>query len=138
MKSALIALLSGTLFGFGLAWSGMTNPGRVVAFLDVTGAWDATLLLVMASALAVTTLAFRFILRRPSPLFAVRFRLPTRTRIDVPLLAGAAAFGVGWGLGGLCPGPALAGLVSGAPLLALFVAAMIAGQWLAARFERNG
>lgn len=138
MKSALIALLSGTLFGFGLAWSGMTNPGRVAAFLDVTGAWDATLLLVMASALAVTTLAFRFILRRPSPLFAVRFRLPTRTRIDVPLLAGASAFGVGWGLGGLCPGPALAGLVSGAPLLALFVTAMIAGQWLAARFERGG
>lgn len=138
MKSTLIALLSGTLFGFGLAWSGMTNPGRVAAFLDVAGAWDATLLLVMASALAVTTLAFRFILRRPSPLFAVRFSLPTRTRIDVPLLAGAAAFGVGWGLGGLCPGPALAGLVSGAPLLVLFVAAMIAGQWLAARFERGG
>lgn len=137
MKSALIALTSGTLFGFGLAWSGMTDPGRVAAFLDITGAWDATLLLVMASALAVTTLAFRLILSRPAPLFAVRFRLPTRTGIDAPLLAGAAIFGVGWGLGGLCPGPALAGLVSGAPSLLLFVAAMIAGQWLAARFGRG-
>ncbi len=130
MKVVLTALLSGTLFGVGLAWTGMTNPGRVTAFLDVTGDWDPTLLLVMGTALIVATPAFHRILRRSRPVFAERFRLPVRTRIDRPLLTGAAIFGVGWGLAGLCPGPALAGLVTGSPLLLLFVVAMIVGQWL--------
>jgi hypothetical protein len=133
MKKILAALASGTLFGVGLAWSGMTNPGRVTGFLDVAGAWDPTLALVMAAALAVATPAFRLILGRPRPLLDERFRLPTKTALDRPLLAGAAVFGVGWGLAGLCPGPALAGLVTGSPLVLLFVVAMVAGQWLAAR-----
>jgi hypothetical protein len=111
----------------------MTNPGRVTGFLDVAGAWDPTLALVMAAALAVATPAFRLILGRPRPLLDERFRLPTKTALDRPLLAGAAVFGVGWGLAGLCPGPALAGLVTGSPLVLLFVVAMVAGQWLAAR-----
>jgi uncharacterized membrane protein YedE/YeeE len=135
MKKILAALASGTLFGVGLAWSGMTNPGRVTGFLDVAGAWDPTLALVMAAALAVATPAFRLILGRPRPLLDERFRLPTKTALDGALLAGAAVFGVGWGLAGLCPGPALAGLVTGSPLVLLFVVAMVAGQWLAARVQ---
>lgn len=133
MKQVLAALLSGSVFGVGLAWSGMTNPARVLGFLDVAGTWDPTLLLVMAGALAVARPAFRLALRRSQPLLGGSFHLPGRTRIDVPLLAGAAIFGVGWGLAGLCPGPALAGLVTGSPLVAVFVLAMIAGQWLASR-----
>lgn len=136
MKKILAALGSGTLFGVGLAWSGMTNPGRVTGFLDVAGAWDPTLALVMIAGLAVATPAFRLILGRPRPLLDERFRLPTKTALDRPLLAGAAVFGVGWGLAGLCPGPALAGLVTGSPLVLLFVVAMIAGQWLAGRVTR--
>lgn len=137
MKKILAALASGTLFGAGLAWSGMTDPARVTGFLDVAGAWDPTLALVMIAGLAVATPAFRLILGRPRPLLDERFRLPTKTALDRPLLAGAAVFGVGWGLAGLCPGPALAGLVTGSPLVLLFVAAMVAGQWLAARVRRG-
>jgi uncharacterized membrane protein YedE/YeeE len=138
VKKILAALASGALFGAGLALSGMTDPGRVIGFLDVAGEWDPTLALVMASALAVATPAFRLILGRERPLLDERFRLPVRVAIDRPLLAGAAVFGVGWGLAGLCPGPALAGLVTGSPLVALFVVAMVAGQWLAARVQPRG
>ncbi len=137
MKKIFAALVSGVLFGVGLAWSGMTDPGRVAGFLDLAGAWDPTLALVMGAALAVTAPAFRLILGRSQPLLDVRFRLPTTTVLDRPLLAGAAIFGVGWGLAGLCPGPALAGLVTGSPLVLLFVVAMIAGQWLAARVTKR-
>ena len=137
MKKIFAALVSGALFGVGLAWSGMTDPGRVAGFLDVAGAWDATLALVMGAALAVTAPAFRLILGQPHPLLDERFRLPVTTALDVRLLAGAAVFGVGWGLAGLCPGPALAGLVTGSPLVLLFVVAMIAGQWLAARVTKR-
>lgn len=137
MKKILAALASGTLFGAGLAWSGMTDPARVTGFLDVAGAWDPTLALVMIAGLSVATPAFRLILGRPRPLLDERFRLPTKTALDGPLLAGAAVFGVGWGLAGLCPGPALAGLVTGSPLVLLFVAAMVAGQWLAAQVRRG-
>jgi hypothetical protein len=133
MKLILAALLSGTLFGLGLAWSGMTNPARVLGFLDAAGAWDPTLVLVMIGALAVATPAFRLVLRRPGPLLGGSFHLPAAARIDARLLAGSALFGVGWGLAGLCPGPALAGLVTGSLKVLLFVAAMAVGQMLAAR-----
>jgi hypothetical protein len=133
MKTVFAALLSGVLFGLGLAWSGMTNPARVLGFLDVAGAWDPTLVLVMIAALAVATPAFRLSLRRPGPLLGGSFHLPSPARIDGRLLAGASVFGIGWGLAGLCPGPALAGLVTGSPAILLFVVAMIGGQWLAAR-----
>lgn len=135
MRTWLTAFGTGGLFGFGLAWSGMTNPARVLAFLDVTGDFDPTLALVMGGALAVTFPAFAWILKRPRPLLAPAFRLPTATRIDAPLIGGAALFGVGWGLAGLCPGPALAGLVTGSPQVLLFCAAMLAGQWLAGRLS---
>jgi uncharacterized membrane protein YedE/YeeE len=135
VKGWITAFLTGGLFGFGLAWSGMTNPARVLAFLDVTGDFDPTLALVMGGALAVTVPAFAWILRRPRPLLQPAFRLPTATRIDAPLLGGAALFGLGWGLAGLCPGPAIAGLVTGSPSLVLFCLAMVAGQWLAGRLS---
>jgi hypothetical protein len=137
MNARLVAFLSGVLFGSGLAWSGMTNPARVQGFLDVTGAWDPTLVLVMASALAVAAPGFALALRRPRPFLESTFRLPTRTRIDRPLLAGAVIFGIGWGLAGLCPGPAIAGLVTGSPAVVLFVLAMVVGQLLAGRLENR-
>lgn len=133
MKTALSALLSGLLFGAGLAISGMTNTARVQGFLDLFGAWDPTLAFVMGSGLLVTTLGYRLVFRNPKPLFADRFSLPTRADIDARLLGGAAIFGVGWGLVGYCPGPALAGLSYGYPQTLAFVPAMIAGLLLAHR-----
>ncbi|HEX2830473.1 MAG TPA: DUF6691 family protein [Burkholderiales bacterium] len=121
------ALLSGVLFGLGLAISGMIDPGKVLAFLDVAGAWDPTLATVMGGALAVTVPAFRGVLRRRQPWFAPGFVLPTRTDLEPQLLLGAAVFGIGWGLGGLCPGPAIAALVTGNTFVYVFVAAMLAG-----------
>ena len=135
MKTVASSLLSGFIFGLGLAVSQMIDPARVIGFLDVAGRWDATLLLVMGGALAVTVPGFPMILSRPPPLLAPKFSLPAKTEIDRPLIIGAAIFGVGWGLAGFCPGPALAALASLSPSVVLFVAAMIAGQWLASRVE---
>ena len=126
----LAALLCGALFGLGLAVSGMTDPARVLGFLDFAGAFDPTLGLVMASALATTALGYRLARARGRPLLAPGFVLPTRVEVDAPLLAGSTLFGVGWGLVGLCPGPALASLWRGSPEVALFVAAMLAGVLL--------
>ena len=111
------------------------TPARVIGFLDVAGHWDPTLLLVMAGALVITVPIFPVILRRPKPLLAAQFTLPTKTRLDLPLVLGAAVFGAGGGLAGFCPGPALAALASGSPSVILFVVAMILGQWLVSRFE---
>ena len=108
---------------------------RVIGFLAVAGQWDPTLLLVMAGALVITVPTFPVILHRPRPLVAAQFTLPTKTRLDLPLILGAAIFGAGWGLAGFCPGPALAALASGSPSVILFVVAMILGQWLVSRFE---
>ena len=129
------ALLSGTLFGLGLAISGMVNPATVLAFLDVAGAWDPTLAFVMLGALAVTTPAFRYVLKRRQPWFAPGFTLPTRTDLEPRLILGAALFGIGWGLAGLCPGPAVTALVSGKGAVYAFVAAMLAGFLLHDRLE---
>jgi uncharacterized membrane protein YedE/YeeE len=129
-RTGFAALGTGVLFGVGLTVSGMVQPLKVVGFLDVAGAWDPTLALVMGSALAVTALAFPLILRRERPLFANSFSLPTRQEVDAPLLAGSALFGIGWGLGGFCPGPALASLALGAPGAWIFTAAMAAGMLL--------
>jgi len=137
MALPITSFVIGVIFGLGLRISEMINPARIIGFLDVTGRWDPTLLLVMAGALAVTLPGFALILRRRQPLLTRQFVLPTKSRPDAPLIIGAALFGIGWGLGGLCPGPALAGLVSGSPAVLLFVAAMIAGQWLAGRVERG-
>ncbi len=120
MKQSFIALLCGTLFGFGLAFSGMIHPENVIAFLDITGQWDPGLALVMAGALVVAIPGFYFIRQRHQPLMASDFCLSAKTNIDAPLVAGAALFGIGWGMSGYCPGPAIAGLGIG-NLDAIFV-----------------
>ncbi|HEY9546841.1 MAG TPA: DUF6691 family protein [Solimonas sp.] len=128
----VFALISGTLFGFGLALSGMTDPAKVVGFLDITGAWDPSLGFVMGCALLVSLPAFQLARRRHNarPWFADGFVWPSVKSIDWRLLAGAALFGIGWGVTGLCPGPALASLISGTPLIIGFVLAMLTGMWL--------
>ena len=127
MKKLWSALGAGFVFGIGLWVSGMANPKKVLGFLDVAGNWDASLMLVMGGAVAVTLVAFRFVLARPKPMFAEKFHLPEKKHIDVPLVAGAAIFGVGWGIAGYCPGPALTALTTLSTESMVFVAAMIAG-----------
>ena len=131
------ALAAGMLFAFGLAVSEMINPARVIGFLDVAGRWDPTLLWVMAGALSITAPAFPLILRLRKPLLAREFSLPLKSRIDRPLVLGAVIFGVGWGLAGFCPGPALAALASASSGVGVFVVAMLVGQWLASRLEER-
>lgn len=126
----VIALLSGAVFGWGLALSGMTNPAKVLAFLDVAGNWDPSLAFVMGGALLLTTPAFLGLLRRGRPMLDRQFFLPSRRDLDAKLLLGSAIFGSGWGIAGLCPGPAIANLSAGVPQVALFVAMMVLGMWL--------
>jgi hypothetical protein len=133
-KRYLSALLAGLLFGLGLALSGMLNPLVVQGFLDVTGAWDPRLLLVLMGAVCVTALGYRWVFRRAGPLFEPRFRLPERRDVDMRLIAGAALFGIGWGLVGYCPGPAIASLVLPSADALVFVLAMGAGALLGSKF----
>jgi uncharacterized membrane protein YedE/YeeE len=126
----LVALFSGTLFGLGLAISGMVDPAKVIGFLDIAGDWDPTLAFVMGGALLVTIPAFRLILNRLRPVLTDDFELPTKKDVDTRLLGGAALFGVGWGLSGFCPGPAVTALASGLAPVFAFVAAMVAGMAL--------
>ncbi len=130
MKNNLVALIAGILFGLGLTISEMVDPARVIGFLDITGDWDPTLALVMASALLVTLPSFSFILRCHRPLCADKFSLPDKKNIDKPLIIGASLFGIGWGLGGFCPGPAITALVTLSPDVMLFVLAMLVGYYL--------
>jgi uncharacterized membrane protein YedE/YeeE len=125
------ALLCGVVFALGLGVSGMTRPEKVLAFLDVGGRWDPSLAFVMIGAIAVHGVLLRFILRRAEPLLVPAFAIPTRRDIDAPLLLGAAIFGIGWGLAGLCPGPAVTALASGRFAAAAFVLAMLAGMGVA-------
>jgi uncharacterized membrane protein YedE/YeeE len=118
----------GLLFGLGLAVSAMINPAKVIGFLDLAGSWDPSLALVMAGGLAVTIPAFRLVLKRDRPLLEARFFLPTRKDFDRRLIGGAILFGVGWGLAGLCPGPALTALVTLDGTIWLFAAAMVGGM----------
>ena len=144
-KKSLVALLAGLMFAAGLVVSGMTQPAKVMAFLNVGGivdparfgVWDASLAFVMGGALCVTLLAFA-ITPRPDnkPWLAPAFQLPTRRDIDARLLLGAAIFGIGWGLAGYCPGPALASLLSGGQDIIVFVAALAVGMWAATRLPR--
>jgi uncharacterized membrane protein YedE/YeeE len=110
MKTYLIALLSGILFGAGLALSHMIDPNKVLNFLDVTGHWDPSLLFVMIGAVSVAMIAFRFILKRSAPLWSASFQLPQKKSLDMQLISGAAIFGIGWGMSGYCPGPSVTGL----------------------------
>jgi hypothetical protein len=128
MKALLAAFGAGSLFAVGLAISGMTKPSKVVGFLDVGGPWDPSLVLVMVAAVAVTFVAYRLILRRASPIFDIKFHLPTRKDIDRRLVLGAALFGVGWGLGGFCPGPGLVAGAGGVTAAIVFVGGMTIGM----------
>lgn len=130
MRNSLPGLLAGLIFGAGLALSDMVNPARVQAFLDVAGDWDPTLAFVMGAALLPSAIAYLIRRRMGGPLLDGRFSIPESRVVDRPLLLGAALFGIGWGLVGFCPGPALAGLVLGAWQPWLFVLAMLAGMAL--------
>lgn len=132
MLRVLAAAAIGLVFGSGIAISGMANPAKVLNFFDVFGSWDPSLLLVMGSALIVTFLGYRLVLRRPAPVFGRKFHLPTKRDLDLPLVAGSALFGVGWGIAGFCPGGAIPALGTGEPGPPIFVAAMIAGILIAA------
>jgi uncharacterized protein len=131
------ALLIGLLFGLGLIVSGMTNPAKVLAFLDVTGAWDPSLALVMAGAITVAAPGFFFARRIPRSLNGQPMRLPVAPRIDRRLLTGSALFGTGWGLAGFCPGPALVGAGAGEAKALIFVIAMIGGMTLFRLWENK-
>lgn len=123
----VIYLISGTLFGLGLAISGMISPAKIVGFLDVTGNWDPSLAFVMGGALAIGTIGFRFILNRPTSLLGLKLQLPTKKDLDRNLLAGSALFGVGWALAGLCPGPAIASLHAVDGFIIIFLISMTVG-----------
>lgn len=127
-KQNFMALISGIVFGVGLGVSQMVDPQRVLGFLDLAGQWDPTLAFVMGGAVLTTVITFRFILKQPHPIFGSKFYLPTRKDIDLPLLLGAAIFGVGWGIGGYCPGPALASLSFGGGNTLVFVVFMVIGS----------
>lgn len=133
MRPIFSALIVGIIFGGGLALSDMINPGRVLAFLDVAGAWDPTLAFVMAGAVVPTAIAFAARRRLIRPFFAASFSIPENRSVDQRLILGAAIFGIGWGLVGFCPGPAIAGLVLALWQPWLFVAMMLLGMVI----ERN-
>lgn len=130
MANRIAGLLSGLIFGFGLALSGMTQPEKVLGFLDMTGKWDPSLLFVLGGAVGVTVIAFRFVLRRKTPLFDSRYYFSDKTQIDRPLILGAAIFGIGWGIGGYCPGPAVALIAAPNWELWAFLPAMLSGIYI--------
>ena len=133
----IAALLAGLLFGAGLTLSGMVNPMKVVNFLDLFGDWDPTLIFVMGAGLAVTFIGYRIVLARAKPLYAEGFNLPSTSGINARLIGGSALFGLGWGLTGFCPGPAIASLVFGLWPSVLFVAAMAIGMLAAQAMVRR-
>ena len=128
MNMLIGAFIAGLVFGIGLIVSGMTNPAKVQGFLDLAGSWDPSLGLVMAGAIAVGFLAFRLAKKRSSAIFGSAMHFPTKNDIDLRLVLGSIVFGVGWGLGGFCPGPALASLGTGSVDALVFVLAMLAGM----------
>ena len=130
-----VSLASGVLFGLGLALAGMTRPEKVIGFLNFFRGWDPSLMFVMGGAIGVHALAWRVLKGRSSPLLGGRFMVPTRRDLDARLLVGAALFGVGWGLGGFCPGPGITSMVTAAPSVAVFIAAMLIGNLAAAKAE---
>lgn len=133
----LVSFGAGLLFAIGLAVSGMTQPGKVVGFLDFFGNWDPSLAFVMGGAVIVNLLLFKFTTkRREQPLFDKKFRIPTRSDIDWQLIGGAGLFGVGWGLAGYCPGPGLTALGSGTATAFTFVGAMVGGMLLYQVFDK--
>ena len=133
MKKNVSSLLSGILFAVGLGISGMTKPSKIVNFLSITDwetRWDPSLLFVMGGAVITSLVLFRIILKQPTPLFSKSFALPGRKDLDARLIVGSVLFGIGWGIGGYCPGPALVSLVTGSNSVSLFLASMILGIFL--------
>lgn len=128
MMRSLGGLMAGLIFGAGLSISGMINPAKVIGFLDLAGKWDPSLAFVMFGGVTAAALGYRAVLRRGQPMFEASFSVPTRRDLDPSLVLGAGIFGVGWGLGGYCPGPALAGLSFGHLETFAFVAAMLVGM----------
>lgn len=133
----IVALVCGVIFGLGLAMSGMTDTAKVIGFLDIFGNWVPDLAFVMGGAVLVTLVAFRLILKRSKPLLANGFQLPTNTTLDGRLLGGAALFGIGWGIYGYCPGPAISALAYLNTDTVIFVGAMLAGMALANKVPGN-
>ncbi len=139
--SILVQFAIGLVFGLGLVVAGMSNPAKVLNFLDLaaipTGGWDPSLAFVMAGAIAVTFTGFKLVLRRPRPILGDTFHLPTTTGIDARIIVGPATFGIGWGLAGFCPGPAFTALTTGGTAALIFVVSMLIGmggaRWLANR-----
>lgn len=131
MQRTLVAAVIGLVFGTGIAVSGMANPAKVLNFFDIAGTWDPSLAFVMGGALIVTAIGYRFVLRRDKPVFEARFHLPTSRKLDVPLVAGSAVFGIGWGISGFCPGGAMPALGLGEISAWAFVGAMLVGIFTA-------
>ncbi|MBF6568834.1 MAG: YeeE/YedE family protein [Candidatus Binataceae bacterium] len=124
----LFASIAGLIFGAGLIIGGMTQPAKVIGFLDFAGKWDASLAFVMGGAVAVSAIAYQFISKRTAPVLAPEFAIPQARAVDRRLLAGAVLFGIGWGLGGFCPGPAVTSVLSGHLAAPVFVVGMLAGM----------
>ncbi len=137
MRQFLAALVLGLLFGLGLSTGGMTNPQKVLAFLDLAGAWDPSLILLMGAAVVTTFLLYRIAHRMPAPLLASRFQWPKMTRIDLPVILGPAIFGIGWGIAGVCPGPGLELVVTNPSAAAWFVPTLLIGFWLGRPHHRR-
>lgn len=135
MKSTGVAFLAGMLFAVGLVISEMTRPDKVIDFLDLAGAWDPSLAFVMVGAIGFHAVTFRLITSRTAPVWGEVFHIPTRQDLDGPLLVGAILFGAGWGLGGFCPGPAIASVASATMEVGVFVLAMLFGMWLHGRLR---
>lgn len=138
MKKAIASFGTGLVFALGLGLSGMTQPSKVLGFLDIAGRWDPSLLFVMGGAVLFGLLVFPRILSRERPLMGSTFHLPSQHRIDLPLMAGSVLFGIGWGLSGYCPGPALVSLVTGAPGALVFLVTMLSGMVLFEVLQRRG
>ncbi len=136
MKAAFVAFVAGVVFAIGLGLAGMTQPSKVLAFLDFTGAWDPSLAFVMIGAIGVHTFFARRALVANAPVFASKFTLPEKRDVDAALVGGSVLFGVGWGLGGYCPGPALTSLAAFAPTTLVFAASMAAGVFAFEAFTR--
>ncbi len=137
MKTFLAVFACGLLFGLGLGVAGMTLPEKVIGFLDITGDWDPSLMAVMVGAILVHAVLYRLIIKRSSPVLDSKFQIPTRKDIDWKLLVGASLFGMGWGLGGFCPGPAIVSLVTGESSVVVFVVSMIAGIFVYNLFDKK-
>lgn len=138
MREGPISFVCGVLFSLGLGISGMTQPGKVTAFLDFAGSWDPSLAFVMVGAILVYSIGYRVIVKKPKPILTDSFHIPTLRKIDRPLALGSAIFGVGWGLAGFCPGPALASVITLRPEPVLFVVSMLLGMSVYEWTERRG